>query len=123
MKQAAAKQKAPLKVLIFAQSGALAGDLAALLSGSHQVDLLTNSNRILNTINPQIDVLVLVKDPDREHEVDPLSLLAAASRAHCRIVLLGDWREAVWSRCQQGVLLMPKLPSPTILLDAITRDF
>ncbi len=121
MKPMMEKSGQALNIIIYAQSGVLAGDLAALLSGHHHVDLQTNLNSIINAMNLKTDILLLVKDNQSIEPLDPTIVLKVAEKTNCKVIMLGDWKEIPNEKYKNRVDLLPRMPSPKVLLDIIKR--
>ncbi len=121
MKPMMEKSGQALNIIIYAQSGVLAGDLAALLSGHHHVDLQTNLYGIINALTLKTDILLLVKDNQSIEPLDSTVVLKAAGKTNCKVIMLGDWKEITSEKYNNRVEILPRMPSPTVLLDIIKR--
>ena len=108
-------------IIIYAQSGALAGDLAALLSGHHNVNLQTNLSGVLHAIKSTTNVLLMVKDNLYEEHVNPVEVLMAVRGIACKVIFLGQWEKIDWKSYSNNVVVMPEIPSPSVLLEVISQ--
>ncbi len=123
MKPLKSKSMESLNIVIYAQSGILAGDLAALLSGHHTVDRQTSLPGVLKSLNFKTDVLLLVSGETVERLPDPTPVLAAAIEACCRVIMLGSWpglwREFVSKNKSGFIVNLTEIPSPAVLFRLI----
>lgn len=124
MNEAFLKQKKSKNILIYAQSGILAGDLAALLSGQNTVDRQTSLPGVLKSLNSKTDVLLLVGAKfEQKQAADPSATLAKAEVCNCRVIVLGDWpgdwQKQLGNNRKSSVTVLAEIPSPAALFDII----
>jgi len=122
MKPSIAKQIKGLNIVIYAQSGILAGDLAALLSGQNTVDRITSLPGIIKSINSQTDLLLLVSGGPPARKPDLLLVLMAAKQVGCKVIMLGDWSGFGRQHCSSAgdsVTILEEIPSPLALFEII----
>jgi hypothetical protein len=103
-------------VVIFAESGPLAGDLAAVLSSRFELIRSTNLAGVQEALAGRpAAMIVLVEDmgyPAPGYE----GLLNRALEANCRIIVIGDCALGSESHLASRILLFPQMPSPAEIL-------
>ena len=123
MKPSFSKQNKALNIVIYAQSGILAGDLAALLSGHNTVNRQTSLPDVLTSINHKTDVLLLVGGGLQTPLPDPSPALLAAKASHCKVIMLGDWpgynQKQLLEKDLGSVTTFTEIPSPAALFELI----
>ena len=123
MKPSFSKLNKALNIVIYAQSGILAGDLAALLSGHNTVDRQTSLPDVLISLNDQTDVLLLVGGGLQTPLPDPSPALLAAKKVHCKVIMLGDWpgykQKQLIEKDLGSVTTLAEIPSPADLFQII----
>ena len=117
------KQNEVLNIVIYAQSGILAGDLAALLSGSNIVNRQTSLPGVINSINSQTDVLLLVAGGLDAPLPDPADVLMVAEQFNCKVIMLGNWpgtrQHESNERNPGSVITFSEIPTPAALFEII----
>ncbi len=112
-----------LKIVIYAQSGILAGDLAALLSGHHTVDRQTSLPGVLSSLKFKTDILLMVGGAFNANLPDPTPALFAAKEAHCKVIMLGawpgQWQEQMQKNNLGPVITLAEIPAPKALFEVI----
>jgi hypothetical protein len=123
MKPSFSKLNKALNIVIYAQSGILAGDLAALLSGHNTVDRQTSLPEVLTTLNDKTDVLLLVGGGLQSPLPDPAPALLAAKKVHCKVIMLGEWpgykQKQLLEKDLGFVTTFTEIPSPAALFEII----
>jgi len=125
MKPSRLQHKPSLNIVIYAQSGILAGDLAALLSGNNTVNRQTTMTGVFKALGEETDLLLLVSDGAGKPLPDPADILEMANRCHCKVIILGDWPGA-WQKktgknIPGSITAFSDIPTPAALFEIIGK--
>ncbi|MDX2475054.1 MAG: hypothetical protein QNL91_15270 [Candidatus Krumholzibacteria bacterium] len=107
-------------VAIFAESGPLAGDLAACLSGRFRVDRVTSLQGALKSISSGCRALLILRGTQDEFGPACTDLVKQAVADSCRVLILGSGGLGLESELGAKVVCLPPLPSPQILFENLS---
>jgi DNA-binding NtrC family response regulator len=107
-----AAKPADLPQLLNLVDKALSSRNSSLVIQAHREDLL-------ESLNTKPDVLLLVGDDSTEDQLDPSTVLEAAEKIGCRVILLGDWSAAWRSHGIGSVVSLPRIPRPGKLVQIV----
>ncbi len=110
-----------LNIIIYAQSGFLAGDLGALLSGYHQVDLQTSISAVVEAISPDSDVVLLISGVASGNSESPDEIIDAVSHVGGRVILLGQWPLSYQNSAKPWIVRLKDIPAPGELFRIIAE--
>jgi len=110
----------PPRVIIFSESGPLAGDLGACLSGRFAVERVTSLSGAGNALDRPSAALLIV--PGRRDRVGPecISLFRRAVDSGCRVLLLGDVHPELDEDLKEKIIELPPFPSPALLFEGLS---
>ncbi len=108
------------EITIFAESGPLAGDLAACLSGRFVIDRVTSLQGALKSLAHGCRALIILGNTQAEFGPAGVDLVEQAVSGHCRVLVLGSGGLGLESELDTKVVHLPPLPSPQILFDALS---
>lgn len=109
------------RIIIFAESGLLAGDLAAWLSGRFAVDRVTSTPGANNSVDRGARALILLNSESQPLARPVLDLVENCLAVGCAVIMLGvdpDTCPVAWDR---RVCLLPALPEPVEVFSALDR--
>lgn len=116
--QETAGDKIP-RLVIYSDSGPLAGDLGACLSARFLVQRVTS----LSAANLAIDhnSVALLVVPGRRTTLGPelIPLYRRALKHHCRVLLLGCVQSGLDKDLQEKIQVLPQFPSPEFLFSSL----
>ncbi len=107
-------------VAIFAESGPLAGDLAACLSGRFCIDRVTSLQGALKSIGSGCRALLILRGTQDEFGPACTDLVKQAVADSCRVLILGSGGLGLESELGAKVVCLPPLPSPQILFENLS---
>ena len=109
----------PPRVIIFSESGPLAGDLSAILAGRFDVERVTSLQGAVAALERPSTALLFV--PGHRDGVRPecFPLFRQAVENGCRVLLLGCVRPGLEEDLQGRVEVMPHFPSPEELFQGL----
>ena len=110
----------PPRVIIFSESGPLAGDLGACLSGRFAVERVTSLSGAGDALDrPSVALLIV---PGRRDRVGPecTSLFRRALDSGCRVLLLGGVHPELDKDLKEKIIELPPLPSPALLFERLS---
>ncbi len=107
-------------VAIFAESGPLAGDLAACLSGRFRVDRVTSLQGALKSVGSGCRALLILRGTQDEFGPACTDLVKQAVADSCRVLILGSGGLGLESELGAKVVCLPPLPSPQILFENLS---
>ena len=107
-------------VAIFAESGPLAGDLAACLSGRFRIDRVTSLQGALKSIGGGCRALLILRGTQDEFGPACTDLVKQAVADSCRVLILGSGGLGLESELGAKVVCLPPLPSPQILFENLS---
>ena len=107
------------RVIIFSDSGPLAGDLGACLSGRFLVQRVTSLSAADLALNDHSEALLVV--PGREATVGPefIPLFRRAVKRNCRVLLLGCVQPDLDEDLREKIQVLPQFPSPDLLFSSL----
>lgn len=111
MSQLSDKRRLPL-VTILAESGPLAGDLAACLSGRFDIERVTSPQSALRSLVRGCRALLILGGAQAECEPARIDLVKRAIGARCRVLILGSGGLGLDQDLDAKVIHLPPLPSP-----------
>ena len=108
------------RVIIFSESGPLAGDLGACLSGRFAVERVSNLTAAARAFDCPVGALFIV--PSRRDPVGPEfnPLFRRAVEGGCRIFLLGNLDSDLDENLKDKITVLPPYPSPTLLFEGLS---
>lgn len=108
------------RVIIFSESGPLAGDLGACLSGRFAVERVSNLTAAEKALDRPAGALFIV--PSRRDPVGPEfnPLFRRAADLGCRIFLLGNLDADLDETLKDKITVLPPYPSPTLLFEGLS---
>jgi hypothetical protein len=108
------------RVVIFSESGPLAGDLGACLSGRFSVERVTSLTGAQRAMRTPSDALLIV--PGRRDRVDPecYPLFRQAVAGGCRVLLLGFNQPEFDDDLLEKIVVLPQFPSPAALFEGLS---
>lgn len=110
------------RVIIFAESGLLAGDLAAWLSGRFIVERVTSIPGALVALGQPASAVIIVEGASLKKTAPLDQMVQEAKRSASRVLVLG------WSPGQSSnswspeVIHLPAVPDPGDLFKALTAE-
>jgi hypothetical protein len=113
------------RIIIFAESGLLAGDLAAWLSAKYLVQRVTGQERLHQVLKSEVAALIFVQEntPQPSEEcLEVLELVVHESRSPVnRILLVGIDPALVPPFWRGRVTCLPAVPGPQQILAALNN--
>jgi len=108
------------RVIIFSESGPLAGDLGACLSGRFAVERVTSLSGAGNALDRPAAALLIV--PGRRDRVgsECIPLFRRAVDIGCRVLLLGGIQAELDENLKEKIVELPPFPSPALLFDGLS---
>ena len=106
-------------ITIYADSGPLAGDLAACLSGHFEINQVNSPKGALLALSRGCQALLILQGAQGELGVVHSDLVKQAIAERCRVVVLGSGGLGLGSDLNQKIVQLPHLPSPQLLFDAL----
>jgi len=108
------------RVIIYSESGPLAGDLGACLSGRFAVERVTSLAGADNALNNPAAALLIV--PSRRDRVVPEynPLFRRAVDSGCRVLLLGGAHPDLDEDLQGKIIALPQFPRPAQLFEGLS---
>lgn len=107
------------QITIYAESGPLAGDLAACLSGRFDIERVTSPKAALVSLARGCQAILILKGAQEELGPARLDLVKQALSDQCRVVILGSGGLGLESDLNQQVVQLPPLPSPQLLFETL----
>ena len=108
------------RVTIFAESGPLAGDLAACLSGRFDIDRVTSPRGALRSLARGCQALIILRGVQEDFGPAGIDLVEQAVGDHCRVLILGSGGLGLESNLDTEVIYLPPLPSPQVLFETLS---
>ena len=107
------------RLIIYSDSGPLAGDLGACLSGRFLIQRVTSLSAATLAIDQHSAALLVV--PGRRTTLGPelIPLYRRAVKHHCRVLLLGCDQSGLDQDLQEKIQVLPQFPSPEILFNSL----
>ncbi len=108
------------RVIIFSESGPLAGDLGACLSGRFAVERVTSLSGAGNALDRPSAALLVV--PGRRDLVgaECIPLFRRAVDSGCRVLLLGGIQAELDEDLKEKIVELPPFPSPALLFEGLS---
>ena len=108
------------RVIIFSESGPLAGDLGACLSGRFAVERVTSLSGAGNALDRPAAALLVV--PGRRDSVgsECIPLFRQAVESGCRVLLLGGFQSELDEDLKGKIVALPPFPSPALLFEGLS---
>ena len=108
------------RVIIFSESGPLAGDLGACLSGRFAVERVTSLSGAGNALDRPAAALLVV--PGRRDRVgsECIPLFRRAVESGCRVLLLGGFQSELDEDLKGKIVALPPFPSPALLFEGLS---
>ena len=103
------------RVIIFSDSGPLAGDLGACLSGRFLVHRVTSLSAASLALNHHPEALLVVPGTKTTLGPEFIPLYKRAIKRNCRVLLLGCAQPGLDGDLQEKIQVLPQFPSPDIL--------
>ena len=107
-------------VVILAETGPLAGDLAACLSGRFRVERATSLQAALKSVASGCRALLILGGSQDEFGPGHADLVRQAAGADCRVLILGPGGLGLEGETGLGIVRLPSLPSPQQLFASLT---
>ena len=108
------------RVIIFSESGPLAGDLGACLSGCFSVERVTSLAGARNALERPTAALLMVPARRDRVGIECIPLFRQAVACGCRVILLGGLPPGLDEELQEQVVAMPQFPSPSVLFAGLS---
>ncbi len=108
------------RITIFAESGPLAGDLAACLSGRFDIDRVTSLQGALKSLALGCQAMLILRGVQEEFGPARVDLVKQAVGDECRVLILGSGGLGLESDLEAKVIHLPPLPSPQILFETLS---
>jgi len=107
------------RVIIFSESGPLAGDLGACLAGRFAVERVTSLSAAGSALDHPSDALLVV--PGRRDHVgaECIPLFRRAVGCGCRVLLLGGIHPELDEDLKDKIIELPLFPSPALLFEGL----
>jgi len=105
------------RVTIFAESGPLAGDVAACLSGHFQIERVTGRAMALRSLHDGCQAMLLMGWVRDELGPADADLIKQALGVKCRVLVLGTGGLGLGPELDNSVIHLPSLPSPQVLFE------
>ncbi len=99
------------RITIFAESGPLAGDLAACLSGRFKIERVTSPQGALISLASGCQAMLILRDAQEEFEPARVEVIKKAVTSRCRVLLLGPGGLGLEQDLDAQVIHLPPLPS------------
>lgn len=110
------------RLIIFSDSGPLAGDLGACLSGRFLVQRVTSLSAAGLALDQRSEALLVV--PGRQTILGPefTPLFRRAVKRNCRVFLLGCEQPDLDEDLQEKIQVLPQFPSPDLLFSSLLSE-
>ena len=107
------------RLIIFSDSGPLAGDLGACLSGRFHVQRVTSLSAADLALDQRSEALLVV--PGRKATLGPefIPLFRRAVEKNCRVLLLGCVQPELDEDLQEKIQVLPQFPNPDLLFSSL----
>lgn len=112
----------PVRVIIYAESGLLAGDLAALLSAKFQVKRATTLGAAAQALRDRAHALILVDGRELTRSEALKSLAGTAVVAGVMVLVLGGDPSLLSSELAGQLTFLPTLPGPGVIMAALDKE-
>lgn len=119
MFQAAKSGDDPGRVIIYSESGPLAGDLGACLSGRFCVERVTSLVAAGKALERPVAALLVVPSRRGRMGSECLPLIRHAVDRSCRVILLGDIPPQMDEGLRKKMVVLPEIPSPAVLFEGL----
>ena len=108
------------RVIIFSESGPLAGDLGACLSGRFAVERVTSLSGAGSALDRPAAAILIV--PGRRDRVgaECIPLFRRAVDIGCRVLLLGGIQAELDEDLKGKIVELPPFPSPALLFEGLS---
>jgi len=108
------------RVIIFSESGPLAGDLGACLSGRFAVERVTSLSGAGSALDRPAAAILIV--PGRRDRVgaECIPLFRRAVDIGCRVLLLGGIQAELDENLKGKIVELPPFPSPALLFEGLS---
>ena len=108
------------RIIIFSESGPLAGDLGACLAGRFAVERVTSLSVAGSALDQPSDALLVV--PGQRDRMGPecIPLLQRAVDSDCRVLLVGGINFELDEDLKGKIVELPPFPSPALLFDRLS---
>lgn len=107
-------------VTIFAESGPLAGDVAACLSGRFRIERATDRSAVARSLAQGCRALLIMGWSQTDIGTMETALIRQALAAGCRVLVLGAGGLHLGQELDVAIVQLPALPSPQQLLDNLS---
>lgn len=107
------------RLVIYSDSGPLAGDLGACLSGRFLVQRVTSLSAANLAIDRHSAALLVVSGRSTTLGPELIPLYRRAVKHHCRILLLGCDQSGLDHDLQEKIKVLPQFPSPELLFSSL----
>ena len=111
----------PERVIIFAECGLLAGDLAALLSGSYEVVRVTSVSGVRLALARHPGLFILVEGQGLAQNPQQLAMVQEILNTGTRMVVLGADPDHLPPSWRGKILHQPQLPEPQEFFAALQK--
>ena len=108
------------RVIIFSESGPLAGDLGACLSGRFAVERVTSLSAAYSALDTPADALLVVPGRSDRVGAECIPLFQRAADCSCRVLLLGGIHFELDEVLKKKIVELPPFPSPVLLFDRLS---
>ena len=106
-------------ITIFAESGPLAGDLAACLSGRFDVERVTSLQDASYSLAHGCQAMLILRGAQDELGSARIDLIKQAVGDRCRVLILGSGGLDLETDLDAKVIHLPPLPSPQLLFETL----
>jgi hypothetical protein len=120
MGQAAGSRGGSTRVIIYSESGPLAGDLGACLSGRFAVERVTSLAAAGCALDQPAGALLVVPGRREGSGADCASLLRRAVDSGCRVLFLGALDSDLEDDLKAKIVVMTPYPSPALLFEGLS---
>ena len=107
------------RLIIFSDSGPLAGDLGACLSGRFLVQRVTSLSAAGLALDHQSEALLVVPGSQTSLGPEFIPLFRQAIKRNCRVLLLGCTQPELDEDLQEKIQVLPQFPSPDLLFSSL----
>ena len=108
------------RIIIFSESGPLAGDLGACLSGRFAVERVTSLAAAVSALDRPSDALLVVPARSDRGGAECIPLFQRAVESDCRVLLVGGINFEFDEDLKGKIVELPPFPSPALLFEGLS---
>ena len=108
------------RVIIFSESGPLAGDLGAYLSGRFAVERVSNLTAADRALDRPAGALFIIPSRRDPVGVEFNPVFRRAVEGGCRIFMLGNLDSELDENLKDKITVLPPYPSPALLFEGLS---